>query len=78
MLNIGTIIGKFIRNSSQRELSRLKSLVEKINGLETKIIAISDQDFPSKTMVLLVCARTCDSVAVTLTAGLVLVILYPS
>ena len=28
MLNIGTIIGKFIKNSSQREIDKLKLIVE--------------------------------------------------
>ena len=37
MLNISSIIGKFVKNSSQRELDRLKSTVEKINGWEQKI-----------------------------------------
>ena len=37
MLNINKIIGKFIKNSSQRELDRLKLIVEKINGLEQGI-----------------------------------------
>ena len=50
MLNFGSIIGKFIKNSSQRELSQIKSTVKKINDLETKIKAIPDQDFPSRTM----------------------------
>ena len=29
MLNIGNIIGKFVKNSSQRELDSLKSIVKK-------------------------------------------------
>ena len=49
MLNIGTIIGKFIKNSSQRELDGLKSLVGKINRLETKIKTVPDENFPLKT-----------------------------
>ena len=49
MLNIGTIIGKFIKNSSQRELDRLKSTVKKINDLEPKIKEISNESFPGKT-----------------------------
>ena len=49
MLNIGSIIGKFIKNSSQRELSKLKLIVEKINDLEPKIKTIKNEDFPSKT-----------------------------
>ena len=37
MLNISKIIGKFIKNSSQRELERLKvNRIEKINDLRTK------------------------------------------
>ncbi len=49
MLNIGRFIGKFVKNSSQRELDRLKSVVEKINSLETKIKEIPDESFPAKT-----------------------------
>ena len=30
MINIGKIIGKFIRNSSQREIDQLKLIVKKI------------------------------------------------
>ena len=49
MLNISKIIGKFIRNSSQRELGKLKSIVEKINSLEPKVREMADKDFPVKT-----------------------------
>ena len=49
MLNIGNIIGKFIKNSSQRELDRLKSIVEQINRWESKTKIMSDETFPSKT-----------------------------
>ena len=49
MLNIGKIIGKFIKNSSQRELERLKSTVEKINDWESKVKEKSDENFPIKT-----------------------------
>ena len=49
MLNIGTIIGKFVKNSSQRELGRLKTLVDKINQLEPTIKKIPDENFPLKT-----------------------------
>ena len=49
MLNISKIIGKFIRNSSQRELGKLKSIVEKINSLEPKVKEMADKDFPVKT-----------------------------
>ena len=49
MPNIGNIIGKFFKNSSQKELDRLKSIVEKINAWEPKIKEISDESFPIKT-----------------------------
>ena len=49
MLNISKIIGKFIKNSSQRELDRLKSTVEKINAYEPKIKEIASENFPAKT-----------------------------
>ena len=49
MLNIATIIGKFVKNSSQRELGRLKTLVDKINQLEPTIKKIPDENFPLKT-----------------------------
>jgi len=49
MLNIGSIIGKFIKNSSQRELGQLRSIVQKINELEAKIKEIPSESFPAKT-----------------------------
>ena len=49
MLNLSNIIGKFIKNSSQRELDNLKLIVEKINAWEDKIKSIPDEDFPKKT-----------------------------
>ena len=45
MLNIGKIIGKFIRNSSQREIDQLKLIVKKINGLEPKVKEMPDKGF---------------------------------
>ncbi len=49
MLNIGKIVGKFIKNSSQRELDRLKTTIEKINDWEAKIKEMPSENFPSKT-----------------------------
>ena len=43
MLNIETIIGKFVKNSSQRELDRLKSTIKKINDLETELCAKAER-----------------------------------
>jgi len=49
MLNISSIIGKFIKNSSQREIDRLKLIVEKINKLESEIKDLPNEGFPTKT-----------------------------
>ena len=49
MLNISGIIGKFIKNSSQREIDQLRLIVEKINSLESKIKDLPDENFPIKT-----------------------------
>ena len=50
MLNISRIIGKFIKNSSQRDIDKLKSIVKQINDWESKIKVIPDAQFPSKTL----------------------------
>ena len=49
MLNISKIISKFIRNSSQREIDKLKLIVEKINSWEQDIKKMPDESFPAKT-----------------------------
>jgi len=49
MLNISGIIGKFIKNSSQRDIDKLKSIVEEVNAWESKIKDIPDKDFPART-----------------------------
>jgi len=49
MLNIGTFISKFIKNSSEREVKSLRSIVKQINDLESKIKELSDKDFVLKT-----------------------------
>ena len=49
MLNLGNIIGKFVKNSSQRELDRLTQSVKKINDFEAKIKALTDQNFKEKS-----------------------------
>ena len=50
MLNISGIIGKFIKNSSQREIDRLKLIVQKINELESKFKDLPNESFPAKTL----------------------------
>ena len=50
MLSISGIINKFIKNSSQRDIDKLKSIVKQIAIWEPKIKEISDDKFPSKTL----------------------------
>ncbi len=50
MLNIGQIFGKFIKNSSQKELGRLKSIVGKINEFEAVYKKMANESFPAKTV----------------------------
>ena len=49
MFNISSIIGKFIKNSSQRDIAKLKSIVEKINSWEPKVKNIPSEHFAVKT-----------------------------
>ena len=49
MLNISGIISKFIKNSSQRDIDKLKFVVEKINNWEQIIKKVPDESFPAKT-----------------------------
>ena len=49
MLNITKIIGKFIKNSSQRDIDKLKTIVKQINDFEPKIKELPDDKFPLKT-----------------------------
>ena len=49
MLNIGGIISKFVKNSSQRELDKLKKYINQINAWEEKAKKIPDESFPAKT-----------------------------
>jgi len=50
MLNISRIINKFIKNSSQRDVDKLKTLVERINSWEAKIKKMPNKSFPEKTL----------------------------
>lgn len=50
MLNITGIIGKFIKNSSQREIDKLKLIVQQVNQLESKVKDWPDENFPAKTL----------------------------
>ena len=50
MFNPLNLISKFIKSSNQKELDRVKKIVEKINSLEEKFINLDDADFPKKTL----------------------------
>ena len=50
MLNISGIISKFVKNSSQRDIAKLKTIIEKINTWETKIKEMPSKSFPEKTL----------------------------
>ena len=49
MLDISKFVGKFLKNSNQKELERLGSIIRKINDLEPSIKKIPDESFPAKT-----------------------------
>ena len=49
MLNISGIIGKFIKNSSQRDIDKLEAIVQKISAWESKVKEVPDENFPLKT-----------------------------
>jgi len=50
MFNPLNIITKFIKSSNQKELDRIRKIVEKINSQEEQFIKLSDTDFPKKTI----------------------------
>ncbi|WP_440693712.1 preprotein translocase subunit SecA [Candidatus Pelagibacter sp. HIMB1695] len=50
MFNPFNIITKFIKSSNQKELDRIRKVVEKINSQEEQFIKLSDTDFPKKTI----------------------------
>ena len=50
MLNPLSFISKFIKSGNQRELDKIKKIVEKINLLEDITKKLNDSDFPKKTI----------------------------
>jgi len=50
MLNISQFIKSFVKNSNQRNIDKLKSIVKQINAWESKIKEIPDKNFPLKTL----------------------------
>ena len=49
MFNPLGFITKFIRSSNEKELDRIKKIVEKINLLESSVITLKDEEFPKRT-----------------------------
>jgi len=52
MFNPLNLISRFIKSSNQKELDRIKKIVNKVNALENNIKKLSDEDFPKKTLIL--------------------------
>ena len=50
MFNPTSIFSNLFKNSSQRELDKIKSTIEKINSLEDQYHSLSKEDFPKKTL----------------------------
>ena len=49
MLNPLNFISKFIKSSNQKELDRLKKIVEQVNACEDFTVKLKDSEFPKKT-----------------------------
>ena len=49
MLNPLNFISKFIKSSNQKELDRLKKIVEQVNAYEDFTVKLKDSEFPKKT-----------------------------
>ena len=49
MINPLNLISKLIKSSNQKELDRLKKIVDKINSLEESTKKLKDSEFPEKT-----------------------------
>ena len=49
MFNPLNLISKLIKSGNQRELEKVKKIVDKVNNLEKGIGALKDDEFPKKT-----------------------------
>ena len=52
MFNPNQLFRKIFKNSNQRELEKLKKIVDKINNYEPSVQKLTDDFFPKKTSVL--------------------------
>ena len=49
MLNPLKILSKFIKSHNQKQLDKLRVILDKVNNFENEISKINDADFPKKT-----------------------------
>ena len=49
MLNPLNFISKLVKSSNQKELDKLKKIVEKVNSLEERFLKVDDSEFPKVT-----------------------------
>ena len=49
MFNPLNLLSKIIKSGNQKELDRIKKIVNQVNSLEKKFENIDDSDFPKKT-----------------------------
>ena len=52
MLNPFKIISKFIKSDNQKNLEKLKIIVQKVNEIETEVSRLQDEEFPKRTLLL--------------------------
>ena len=52
MLNPLKIISKFIKSDNQKNLEKLKIIVQKVNEIETEVSRLQDEEFPKRTLLL--------------------------
>ena len=48
MLNPFKIISKFIKSDNQKNLEKLKIIVQKVNEIETEVSRLQDEEFPKE------------------------------
>ena len=73
MLNPFKIISKFIRSDNQKNLDKIKSIVEKVNELENDISNLKDEEFPKKTELLKEKVRKGENIKILLPEAFALV-----
>ena len=73
MLNPFKIISKLIRSDNQKNLDKIKSIVEKVNELENDISNLKDEEFPKKTELLKEKVRKGENIKILLPEAFALV-----